>query len=64
MDRIVDSHSHLDAAEFDAFAVEAGEARLWAGLHVRSDVTAGIQLAHDVAGAVIEYAEKDGSKKE
>ena len=51
-----------DAAEFDAYAVEAGEARLWAGLHVRSDVTAGNQIGHDVAGAVIEYAENDGSR--
>lgn len=39
-----------------------GEARIWAGIHYRSDVTAGINLAQRVAEKVIEHARNDGSE--
>jgi hypothetical protein len=41
---------------------QASESRLWAGIHFRSDLVAGHQLGSDVAGAVIAYAEADGSQ--
>lgn len=52
-----------DAAEFQAHATEAGEARIWAGIHFASDVEAGNGIGHNVAAAVIEYANQDGSSK-
>ena len=45
-----------------AMAHEAGESRIWSGLHFRSDVEAGTQLGMGVSKAVIEYAEAGGSE--
>jgi hypothetical protein len=39
-----------------------GESRIASGLHFRSDVTVGRELAKAVAGKVIEYAQKDGAE--
>ena len=44
-----------------ALAEQAGEARIWAGIHYRSDLVSGYALAHRVAEAVIERARVDGS---
>ena len=51
-----------EASRFMALAKEAGESRIWAGIHYRSDVVAGFELARNVAGAVIERARVDGSR--
>lgn len=50
-----------EAVRFAALAQQAGESRIWAGIHYRSDVVAGFELARKVAGAVIERARVDGS---
>jgi membrane-associated phospholipid phosphatase len=50
-----------EASRFMALAKEAGESRIWAGIHYRSDVVAGFELARRVADAVIERARVDGS---
>ena len=51
-----------DATHFAAMAHEAGESRIWAGIHYRSDVDAGNTLGHAVAQNVIARAQADGSK--
>ena len=43
-------------------ADEAGESRIWAGIHFRSDIDAGLALGQDVAEAVITHAMNDGSQ--
>jgi hypothetical protein len=43
-------------------AKEAGESRIWAGIHFRTDVNAGIELGGKVGGAIIERANSDGSQ--
>jgi membrane-associated phospholipid phosphatase len=50
-----------DAEEVLALAHQASESRIWAGIHFRSDVDAGIKIGEDVANAVIERAMSDGS---
>jgi membrane-associated phospholipid phosphatase len=42
-----------DSEEVLGLAHEATESRIWAGIHFRSDVVAGVKLGEDVAGAVI-----------
>jgi membrane-associated phospholipid phosphatase len=49
-------------AQLRAAAEEAGESRIWAGIHFRSDVEAGLALGEDVAEAVIAHATSDGSQ--
>jgi membrane-associated phospholipid phosphatase len=51
-----------DAAFFQAQAAEAAESRLWSGIHFRSDITAGLELAQKVTQAVIQRAQQDGSQ--
>ncbi len=51
-----------DAATFTNLANEAGESRLWAGIHFRGDITAGLELGRQVAQAVIERAQQEGAK--
>ncbi len=43
-----------DAAAFAKLGDEEGWSRLWAGIHVRSDIEAGFALGRNVADAVIE----------
>jgi membrane-associated phospholipid phosphatase len=50
-----------ERADFEALVYEAGEARIWGGIHFRSDIIAGEALGGDVAQAVIERAMSDGS---
>jgi membrane-associated phospholipid phosphatase len=50
-----------DAAGFSTLAERAAESRIWAGIHYRSDIVAGHQLAVTVANKVIERAKQDGS---
>jgi membrane-associated phospholipid phosphatase len=51
-----------DAAFFTAQAQEAGSSRLWAGIHFRSDIEAGLEIGRAVAQRVIERAKNDGSQ--
>ncbi len=51
-----------DADYFTAQAREAGESRLWAGIHFRSDIEAGLSIGHAVGQKVIERARSDGSQ--
>jgi membrane-associated phospholipid phosphatase len=50
-----DEHFFQSRAEEDAVS------RIWAGIHFRSGVEAGLQLGRDVGDAVIAWAEGDGS---
>jgi hypothetical protein len=51
----------VDADEVLATAHEAGEARIWGGIHFRNDVVAGEALGIDVANAVLAHAMSNGS---
>lgn len=51
-----------DESYFHALALEAGESRIWAGIHYRFDAEAGLALSHDVGKKVIERAKNDGSQ--
>ena len=44
-----------------AVGKEAGDSRIWAGIHYQMDNVAGVQLGKSVAGVFISRAEKDGS---
>jgi membrane-associated phospholipid phosphatase len=48
-----------DAALFETLASEASESRLWAGIHFRSDLTAGRALGRAVAERVIARSRTD-----
>ena len=50
-----------DAASINAQADELANSRLWAGIHYRSDIDAGLKLGRDVAAAVVKRANADGS---
>ena len=45
-----------------AVGKEAGDSRIWAGIHYPMDNVAGVQLGKSVAGAFIAWAENDGSQ--
>lgn len=51
-----------DARALNALADEAGESRIWAGIHFRSDVTTGLALGRAVAAKVTGRARGDGSE--
>ena len=51
-----------DAVALNALGQEAGESRLWAGIHFRSDIDAGLAPGRAVANLVIEQAKSDGSQ--
>jgi membrane-associated phospholipid phosphatase len=48
-----------EAEAISARADEAAMTRLWAGIHFRSDIEAGLALGRAVAARVIEWAEQD-----
>jgi hypothetical protein len=52
-----------DAEFFSARAQEATLSRLWAGIHFRSDIEAGLAIGRAVAQKVIERAQDDGSQQ-
>jgi hypothetical protein len=45
-----------------SIAKEAGDSRIWAGIHFQIDNAAGANLGKRVAQKVIAWAEADGSK--
>jgi membrane-associated phospholipid phosphatase len=51
-----------EADSIRAKAVEAGTARIWAGIHFRSDIDAGLVMGRAVGQLVIERAQNDGSQ--
>jgi membrane-associated phospholipid phosphatase len=46
-----------DATPLAALAEEAGQSRIWAGIHYRSDVVAGVAVGKAVAAKVIQVAD-------
>jgi hypothetical protein len=50
-----------DAALFKGLGDQAGESRIWAGIHFRSDVEAGWEIGRRVGELVIERARHDGA---
>lgn len=46
-----------------ALGKEAGDSRIWAGIHYPMDNVAGVQLGKSVAGVFIAHAEADGSQR-
>jgi len=48
--------------KYEAIAFEAGESRLWAGIHFRSDIAAGNEIGRRVGEAVIARAKFDGAE--
>jgi hypothetical protein len=50
-----------DAADFAALGERAGESRIWAGIHYRSDINAGRQVAIGVSDKVVARAKQDGA---
>ena len=52
-----------DADSLTAMAEEAGEARIWAGIHYRTDIKVGLELGQMVADKVIQFAMNDGSQE-
>ena len=51
-----------DAAQVEVLASEASESRLWAGIHFRSDLSAGRALGRAVAERVIARSRIDGGR--
>ena len=49
-----------DAASLRALAEQAGESRIWAGIHFRSDVVVGLVLGRTVAWKTIERMQGAG----
>jgi membrane-associated phospholipid phosphatase len=52
-----------DAEALATLGERAAESRIWAGIHYRSDITAGRQLAIAVADKVIARAKRDGAEQ-
>ena len=52
-----------DAAALAALAREAGESRIWAGIHFRSDVEGGRLVGERVAARAIERTLADGAER-
>jgi hypothetical protein len=50
------------AAFIRAVGKEAGDSRIWAGIHYQMDNVAGGQLGKSVAGVFIAWAQNDGSQ--
>jgi len=50
------------SSRLNALGTEAGESRLWAGIHFPSDIAAGLALGRSVAQLVVERAKQDGSE--
>jgi membrane-associated phospholipid phosphatase len=50
------------AAQARAIGKEAGDSRIWAGIHYQMDNQAGVDLGHSVAEVFISWAMHDGSK--
>jgi membrane-associated phospholipid phosphatase len=51
-----------DTEALAALGARTAESRVWAGIHYRSDIVAGRQLAIAVADKVIERAKQDGAQ--
>ena len=49
------------ADSMEARSTEAAESRIWAGIHYRSDVTAGLAIGRKVGDLVLERAAQDGA---
>ncbi len=57
------SHLFPDRAQFiTSLSNEAGQSRIWAGIHYKMDDTSGNELGRKVAQKVIDWVSKDGSQ--
>lgn len=52
-------HFPADAEAIRAKAVEAGESRIWGGIHFRNDITAGVAIGEGVAKKLIAWDHAD-----
>jgi membrane-associated phospholipid phosphatase len=52
-----------DAETIRAYATEAGNSRIWAGIHYQFDNAAGNELGRKIANKCIAWAESDGSRQ-
>ena len=52
------------AAFIRALGKEAGDSRIWAGIHFEMDNQAGVTLGRNVARKFIEWGERDGSRRQ
>jgi hypothetical protein len=52
----------LHADEIRAIGKQAGDSRIWAGIHYQIDNAAGVQLGKSVAQKFIDWANADGSQ--
>jgi membrane-associated phospholipid phosphatase len=52
----------INAEEVLGLAEEAGESRIWGGIHFRADFVVGSELGQNVGDTVIEQAEIDGTR--
>lgn len=60
---VILSHLFPERAAFiTALAEEAGQSRIWAGIHYQVDNTSGKELGRKVAQKVIDWVSKDGSQ--
>jgi hypothetical protein len=60
---VILAHLFPDRAQFiQALGKEAGDSRIWAGIHYQMDNTSGVELGTKVAQGVIEWLAKDGSQ--
>jgi membrane-associated phospholipid phosphatase len=51
-----------DAEFIRSIAVESSNSRIWAGIHFRSDLDAGLSMSKKVAELIIERSKSDGSQ--
>jgi hypothetical protein len=51
-----------DAPTLKAMSDQAAESRMWAGIHFRSDIVAGVTLGKNVSQKLIERAKTDGAQ--
>ena len=61
------SHVHerrpREAEYYRQLGQEIGDSRMWAGIHYRSDIEAGWEMARKLFEKVRAYAESDGSQQ-
>jgi membrane-associated phospholipid phosphatase len=50
-----------DADALNAMATEAGESRLWGGIHYQTDIDTGLSMGRAAAGLVIDRVKNDGA---
>jgi membrane-associated phospholipid phosphatase len=52
-----------DGDALNALATEAGESRLWGGIHYQTDIDSGLAIGRAAAGLVLDRVKNDGADK-